>query len=72
MLAMELLLRCSRSRKLLVFRPAPELSRYRAPVRGLYVTGASVHPGGAVHGMGGLGAARALLSDRRVRPWRRV
>jgi phytoene dehydrogenase-like protein len=58
--------------QLLVFRPAPELSRYRVPVRGLYLAGASVHPGGAVHGMTGLGAARALLSDRRARPWRRV
>lgn len=58
--------------QLLVFRPAPELTRYRTPLRGLYFAGASVHPGGAVHGMSGLGAARALLSDRRVRPWRRV
>jgi phytoene dehydrogenase-like protein len=58
--------------QLLVFRPAPELARYRVPVRGLYMAGASVHPGGAVNGMSGLGAARALLSDRRLRPWRRV
>jgi phytoene dehydrogenase-like protein len=56
--------------QLLVFRPAPSLMRYRAPLRGLYVAGASVHPGGAVHGMSGRGAARALLADRRLRPWR--
>lgn len=54
----------------LVFRPAPELARCRTPLRGLYVAGASVHPGGAVHGMSGRGAARALLADRRFRPWR--
>jgi phytoene dehydrogenase-like protein len=54
----------------LIFRPAPELSRYRTPVRGLYVAGASTHPGGAVHGMSGRAAARALLRDRRLRPWR--
>jgi phytoene dehydrogenase-like protein len=54
----------------LVFRPMPELSRYRAPLRGLYVAGASTHPGGAVHGMSGRGAARALLRDQRLRPWR--
>jgi phytoene dehydrogenase-like protein len=54
----------------LVFRPAPALVRYRTPLRGLYVAGASVHPGGAVHGMSGRGAARALLHDRRLRPWR--
>ncbi len=54
----------------LLFRPAPELCRYRTPLPGLYVAGASVHPGGAVHGMSGRGAARALVSDRRLRPWR--
>ena len=54
----------------LVFRPAPELARYRTPLRGLYVAGASTHPGGAVHGISGRAAARALLSDRRLRPWR--
>ena len=54
----------------LIFRPAPELSRYRTPVRGLYVAGASTHPGGAVHGMSGRAAARALLHDRWRRPWR--
>lgn len=54
----------------LIFRPAPELCRYRTPLRGLYVAGASVHPGGSVQGMGGRSAARALLHDRRLRPWR--
>jgi phytoene dehydrogenase-like protein len=51
----------------LIFRPAPSLSRYRSPLKGLYVAGASTHPGGAVHGMSGRGAARALLIDRRLR-----
>jgi phytoene dehydrogenase-like protein len=51
----------------LIFRPTPQLSRYRTPLRGLYVAGASTHPGGAVHGMSGRGAARALLRDRRLR-----
>jgi phytoene dehydrogenase-like protein len=54
----------------LVFRPSPQLSRYRTPLRGLYVAGASTHPGGGVHGMSGRGAAHALLRDRRLRPWR--
>ncbi|UGS38859.1 phytoene desaturase family protein [Capillimicrobium parvum] len=54
----------------LIFRPAPGLSRYRTPLRGLYVAGASTHPGGAVQGVSGRGAARALLSDRRLRRWR--
>jgi phytoene dehydrogenase-like protein len=55
----------------LVFRPAPRMCRYRTPLPGLYVAGASTHPGGALHGMSGRGAALALLRDRRVRPWRR-
>jgi phytoene dehydrogenase-like protein len=54
----------------LVFRPAPRLCRHRTPLPGLYVAGASVHPGPSVHGMGGRSAARALLADRRLRPWR--
>jgi phytoene dehydrogenase-like protein len=54
----------------LIFRPAPELCRHRTPLPGLYVSGASVHPGGSVQGMGGRSAARALLSDRWLRPWR--
>ncbi len=57
----------------LVFRPSPELVRYRTPLRGLYVAGASVHPGGAVHGASGRGAARSLMEDRSsLRFWRRA
>jgi phytoene dehydrogenase-like protein len=54
----------------LIFRPSPELSRYRTPVAGLYVAGASTHPGGAVHGVSGDAAARAVLRGR-WRPGRR-
>jgi phytoene dehydrogenase-like protein len=50
--------------QLLIFRPAPELFRGRTPLPGLYVAGASVHPGGGVHGVSGAAAARALLADR--------
>jgi phytoene dehydrogenase-like protein len=56
----------------LVFRPTPQLSRYRTPLKGLYVGGASTHPGGAVHGISGRGAARALLRESRLLPWRRA
>jgi phytoene dehydrogenase-like protein len=54
----------------LVFRPSPQLSRYGTPIKGLFVAGASTHPGGAVHGVSGRGAARALLRQRRLVPWR--
>jgi phytoene dehydrogenase-like protein len=53
------------------FRPAPELARYRSPLRGLYVAGASTHPGPGVHGVSGRGAADALLADLSpLRFWR--
>ena len=54
----------------LVFRPSPQLSRYATPIKGLFVGGASTHPGGAVHGMSGRGAARALLRQKQLLPWR--
>jgi phytoene dehydrogenase-like protein len=40
------------------FRPLPELAGYRTPVRGLYLTGASTHPGGGVFGASGYSARR--------------
>ena len=46
------------------YRPLPELAGYRTPVRGLYLTGASTHPGGGVFGASGRTAARVLLADR--------
>jgi phytoene dehydrogenase-like protein len=50
-------------------RPVPELSGYRGPLPGLYLTGASTHPGGGVFGASGRSAARVLLTDlRRARP----
>ena len=39
--------------------------RYRTPVRGLYLTGASTHPGGGVFGASGRTAARVVVRDRR-------
>lgn len=46
----------------LVFRPVPGLGRADTPVPGLYLSGASAHPGGAVHGGPGANAARAALA----------
>jgi phytoene dehydrogenase-like protein len=55
----------------LLFRPAPELARYRTPLRGLYVASSSTHPGPGVHGVPGAGAARAAIADASaLRPWR--
>jgi phytoene dehydrogenase-like protein len=47
-------------------RPTPALSGYRVPgLAGLYLAGASTHPGGGVSGNSGRTAARVLLADRR-------
>ncbi|MCW2598268.1 MAG: NAD(P)/FAD-dependent oxidoreductase [Frankiales bacterium] len=48
-----------------LWRPTPELAGYRVPgVVGLYLCGASTHPGGGVFGASGRSAARAVLADR--------
>jgi phytoene dehydrogenase-like protein len=48
------------------FRPTPALSGYTVPgLPGLYLAGASTHPGGGVSGNSGRTAARVLLADRR-------
>jgi phytoene dehydrogenase-like protein len=53
------------------FRPTPALSGHRVPgLPGLYLAGASTHPGGGVAGFSGRTAARLLLADRR--PLRRI
>jgi phytoene dehydrogenase-like protein len=48
-------------------RPVPEFAGYRGPVPGLYLTGASTHPGGGVFGASGDNAARVVLADLRRR-----
>lgn len=48
------------------WRPLPELSGQRVPgAPGLYLTGASTHPGGGVSGASGRSAARLALRDLR-------
>ena len=51
------------------YRPLPELAGYRTPVRGLFLTGASTHPGGGVFGASGRTAARVAMTSARRR-WR--
>jgi phytoene dehydrogenase-like protein len=50
--------------QMFAWRPMPELSGYRMPAEGLYLTGASTHPGGGVFGASGRTAARVVLADR--------
>ena len=48
-------------------RPAAHYADYRTPIRGLYVCGSSMHPGGGVSGIPGHNAAREVLKDRKKR-----
>jgi phytoene dehydrogenase-like protein len=44
-------------------RPAPGWASHRMPIRGLYQTGATTHPGGSITGAPGRNAAIVLLHD---------
>jgi phytoene dehydrogenase-like protein len=56
-----------------LFRPTARWNPYRTGARGIYLCSASTPPGGGVHGMCGVGAARAALADskRRATKWPR-
>lgn len=58
--------------QLWINRPLPELSRYRTPIKGLYLCGSSTHPGGGVTGLPGYLAAKTLLEDIGLIKRRRV
>jgi phytoene dehydrogenase-like protein len=49
----------------MVFRPTMRWNPYRTALKGVYLCSAATPPGGGVHGMCGLGAARAALQDLR-------
>lgn len=51
----------------LVLRPLPGTWGARLPIEGLYLAGASAHPGGGVHGSCGHNAAVAALHDAGLR-----
>ncbi|MEO9222166.1 MAG: NAD(P)/FAD-dependent oxidoreductase, partial [Mycobacteriaceae bacterium] len=48
----------------LIFRPTPGLGRAETPVGGVYLASAAAHPGGGVHGVCGLNAAKAALAEQ--------
>ncbi|HEY1453938.1 MAG TPA: NAD(P)/FAD-dependent oxidoreductase [Roseiarcus sp.] len=50
-------------------RPVLGHADYRSPIPGLYMCGASTHPGGGVTGLPGYNAAREMIRDFRARRW---
>ncbi len=53
--------------QMFALRPFLGAAGYRSPVRGLYLTGASTHPGGGIMGASGRNAARTVLRDLSAR-----
>ncbi|MEM1042079.1 MAG: NAD(P)/FAD-dependent oxidoreductase [Bacteroidota bacterium] len=49
--------------QMFMMRPFPTMSGYRSHVDGLYLTGASTHPGGGIMGASGRNAARVIMKD---------
>jgi phytoene dehydrogenase-like protein len=52
--------------QLFFLRPAPEWSRYRTPLKNLWMCGSGTHPGGGIMGAPGQLAAREILRARAV------
>lgn len=51
--------------QMFMFRPIPEMSRYETPIKNLYLSSASCHPGGGVFGAAGHNAAQVILKNTR-------
>jgi phytoene dehydrogenase-like protein len=57
--------------QMFMLRPFLGMAEYRTHLKGLYLTGASTHPGGGIMGASGRNAARVVLKDlARKRVWR--
>jgi phytoene dehydrogenase-like protein len=55
--------------QMFMMRPALDMSNYRAPLKGLYLTGASTHPGGGIMGAAGRNTAATILNDLQRPVW---
>ena len=53
--------------QLFAFRPVIGCAQYRTPIDGLYLCGASTHPGGGVTGAPGFNASREIIKDLKSR-----
>jgi phytoene dehydrogenase-like protein len=50
-------------------RPLPQVSGYKAPIDGLYLTGSGTHPGGNITGAPGYNAAQVVIRDLGMDVW---
>lgn len=55
--------------QMFALRPFMGAAEYKTHLKGLYLTGASTHPGGGIMGASGRNAARAILGSRFRRTW---
>lgn len=55
--------------QMFMFRPIPAMSEYRTPIKNLYLSSASCHPGGGVFGAAGYNAASVILKDLKRIKW---
>ncbi|MCW9705936.1 phytoene desaturase family protein [Fodinibius salsisoli] len=55
--------------QMFMFRPVPEMSKYKTPIENLYLSSASCHPGGGVFGAAGYNAAHVILKDLKKKSW---
>ena len=51
--------------QMFIFRPIPEMSNYETPIKNLYLSSASCHPGGGVFGAAGHNAAKVILKKHK-------
>jgi phytoene dehydrogenase-like protein len=49
--------------QMFMMRPFLGMSGYRTHLKGLFLTGASTHPGGGIMGASGRNASRVVLKD---------
>lgn len=56
--------------QMFLMRPTITMSNYRGPVKNLYLTGASTHPGGGIMGAAGRNTAQVVLNDMRRKWWK--
>ena len=55
--------------QMFMFRPTPEMSQYKTPIKNLYLSSASCHPGGGVFAAAGYNAAGVILKDIGKKKW---